>query len=121
MKELHQYQRGVLLSFIFSLAIFVVYVAIGTGVLNTGTEKIVGICWLTIYSLFCIWLRQRIPDGQRVGRLKRPIMHWVLLGIALIYFNIVKPSDFQFLYPIINIGFMLFTLFSADAHWDFKK
>lgn len=118
---LHQYQTGVLISFVLSLAIFVVYIALDNDTITASTEKIIGVCWLVLYSIFCLWLRQRIPDGQRVGGLKRPIIHWVLLGIALVYFNIVKPSDFQFLYPIINIGFVLFTLFSADAHWDFRK
>ena len=118
---LHQYQNGILISFVLSLAIFVVYIALSNGMITTTLEKTVGICWLVLYTSFCLWLRRRIPDRKRIGGLKRPIVHWVLLGISLIYFNIVRPSDFQFLYPIINIGFVLFALFSADAHWDFRK
>lgn len=77
--------------------------------------------WIVAYTAYGLWLRSRIPDQARVDGLQRPILHWVLLGIAIVYFNVVRPSDFQFLYPIINLGFIVFTLFSADAHWDFRK
>ncbi len=118
---LHQYQRGVLWSFVLSLAIFVVYISGGANALNIGTEKIIGAIWLAVYTSYCFDLRGKVPPRDNVSTTKFPILHWVLLGILLVYGNVVKPSDFQFLFPIINLGFIIFALFSADAHWDFKK
>ncbi len=118
---LHQYQRGVLFSFIISLVIFVLYISLAGGKLTPNLEQILGGIWLTMYGMYCFLLRRKIPDTTRVGGLERPIVHWVLLGIGLVYFNVVKPNDFRFLYPIINLGFIVFALFSADAHWDFRK
>lgn len=119
--RLSQYRHQVLLSFILSLAGFVVYVVMRPSFISTDIEERVGIVWLGLYTLYCLYLRSQVPTRDMVGAYKFPIIHWVLLGIALVYFNIVRPSEFQGLYPIINIGFVMFTIFSADAHWDFKK
>lgn len=119
--ELHRYQRGVIFSFVLSLVVFVLYVATVPNKIGSNLEQVLGGVWLVLYTSYCFKLRTRVPDKDEINEHKRPILHWVLLGIALIYFNIVKPNEFQSLYPIVNLGFVLFTLFSADAHWDFKK
>lgn len=120
MAPLHRYQRGVLLSFILSLVVFVLYVAAVPNKFSSTVEMYCGITWLIAYTSFCLILRSKISDNARVNGLKRPFIHWIILGLMMIYFNIVRPSDFQFLYPIINIGFVIFTLFSTDSHWDFR-
>lgn len=118
--ELHRYQRGVIFSFVISLAIFVLYVSL-LPQLNPQWEQTAGLVWLALFSLYCLYLRSRVPAKDGVNEHKRPLLHWVILGMTLLYFNVVKPSEFQFLFPIVNLGFILFTLFSADAHWDFQK
>jgi len=118
---LHNYQRGIITGFIVSLAIFVLYISLQLPGATLAMEKTVGTIWLILYTLYCFHLRAKVDDRTNISAYKFPIIHWVLLGVTMIYFNVVKPSEFQFLYPIVNIGFIIFTLFSADAHWDFKK
>lgn len=118
---LHNYQRGILVSFVVSLVIFVLYISLQLPNISVAAEKTVGTVWLVLYTLYCFNLRTKVEDKKKIGAYKFPLVHWALLGVAMIYFNVVKPSEFQFLYPIVNIGFIIFTLFSADAHWDFKK
>ena len=117
---LYNYQRGVLSSFVISLVLFVVYITLNLGI-SIQPEKTIGVVWIVLYTLYCFYLRSKVEDKNQISAYKFPIIHWVLLGCVLVYSNVVKPNDFQFLYPIINVGFIVFTLFSADAHWDFKK
>ena len=118
---LHNYQRGVLISFVVSLVIFVLYISLQLPGVTIAMEKTIGAAWLTLYTLYCFQLRAKVADKENISAYKFPLIHWALLGITMIYVNVVRPSDFQFLYPIVNIGFIIFTLFSADAHWDFKR
>ncbi len=118
---LHHYRRGVLTNFILSLAVFVAYIALTPNLISSGTQKIVGVVWLFLYSAHCLYLRSQVPERDTISNYRFPIFHWVVLGLVLVYSNVVKPSEFQNLFPIINTGFILFALFSADAHWDFKK
>lgn len=118
---LHTYQRGVLMSFVSSLVIFVLYISLQIPGMSPSVEKGIGILWLLLYGAYCLYLRSKVPNKEAINTYAFPLVHWVLLGISMLYFNVVKPTDFQFLYPIINSGFIIFTIFSADAHWDFKK
>ena len=109
------------MSFVLSLVIFVLYISLQLPGVTIVMEKTIGVVWLVLYTLYCFHLRAKVADKENISAYKFPLIHWALLGVTMIYFNVVKPSDFQFLYPVINIGFIIFTLFSADAHWDFKK
>lgn len=109
------------MSFVVSLVIFVLYISLQLPGVNATVEKTMGAIWLVLYTVYCFYLRNKVADKTKLAAYKFPIIHWALLGVAMIYFNVVRPSEFQFLYPLINIGFIIFTLFSADAHWDFKK
>ncbi len=118
---LHNYQRGIIFGFVLSLVFFVLYISLQLPIINKTTAQIIGSLWLIIYVSYGFNLRAKVPNKDSISTYKFPIIHWSLLGVALLYFNVVKPSEFQFFYPIINLGFIIFTLFSADAHWDFKK
>ncbi len=109
------------MSFVVSLVIFVLYISLQLPGVTIAMEKTTGITWLVLYTLYCFHLRNKVEDKENISAYKFPLIHWTLLGVTMIYFNMVRPSDFQFLFPIVNIGFIIFTLFSADAHWDFKK
>ena len=73
--------------------------------------------WTIVYTLSCLWLRSNVPPGDQIAPLKRPLVHWVLLGILLIAYQTV-PTDLSRLYSF-DIPFIVFTLFMADAYWDF--
>ncbi len=79
------------------------------------------ILWSLGYTGYCLRLRDSIGPSERISPLKRPIGHWVILGIALIYLNVLETAEAQRLYPAINFSFIIFTLFLSDSYWDFKK
>lgn len=77
--------------------------------------------WSIGYTGYCLKLRDHIAADERLSPLKRPIAHWVALGIIIIYLNVIETSEAQRLYPAINFSFIIFTLFLSDSYWDFKK
>src|SRR3989344_1338703 len=93
---LHNYQRGILMSFVLSLVIFVLYISLQLSWMTLVVERTVGAVWLVLYTLYCFHLRNKVEDKEKISAYKFPLVHWALLGVAMIYFNAVKPSDFQF-------------------------
>lgn len=73
--------------------------------------------WTTLYILWCLRIRNQIPAGERISPLKRPLGHWMLLGIALIAYQL-EPVNLARYYSV-DIPFAVFTLFLADSYWDF--
>ena len=73
--------------------------------------------WTAIYTLWCLRLRTHIPTKERISPLKRPIIHWMLLGIAIIMYQL-EPVNLTRFYSI-DITFIVFTIFLADSYWDF--
>lgn len=73
--------------------------------------------WTLIYISWGLKLRGRIPKGERISPLKRPIMHWILLGIAIIAYQL-EPINLERYYSF-DLTFIVFTLFLADSYWDF--
>ena len=123
LNPLHHYQLGVIFLFIFSFGLFIPYLVLLD--LYEVDQKIWGwyfiIPWTILYTLYCLYLRGKIPSGERVSALKRPIGHWAVLGVMIVYLNIIKNSEFQTIYPAFNFAFILFSLFIADSYWDFRK
>lgn len=73
--------------------------------------------WTLIYTAWGLKLRGRIPKGERISPLKRPIVHWILLGIAIIAYQL-EPINLERYYSF-DLTFIVFTLFLADSYWDF--
>jgi len=75
--------------------------------------------WMIFFTLYSLYQRSKISPEERVSPLKRPIAHWVLLGISLIAFH-MQPIDYERMYGI-DIAFIIFSLFLADSYWDFRN
>lgn len=74
--------------------------------------------WVTFYVLYSLKTRKTITKYEQINPLKRPVVHWVLLGISLIVLHQqpADPTDLQSL----DLMFGIFSLFLADSYWDFK-
>ncbi len=77
--------------------------------------------FLIFYTVYCLKERSKIGPEERVSPLKRPIGHWVLLGIMLIAFHLQPQDDYLEKIQALNIAFAVFSLFLADGYWDFEK
>ncbi len=75
--------------------------------------------WAVFYSFYCLYQRAKISRPEMRNPLKRPIIHWTLLGIAVILVH-SQPVDINNIYAL-DLGFTIFTIFLADSYWDFKK
>lgn len=73
--------------------------------------------WTLIFTAYGLKLRGRIPKGERISPLKLPMVHWILLGIAIIAYQI-EPVNLERYYSF-DLTFIVFTLFLADSYWDF--
>lgn len=75
--------------------------------------------WMLIYVGYSLKFRNSIPKQEHIAPLKRPIIHWVLFGLILIFFHI-DQAQLTTLYSL-DLAFLVFTLFLADSYWDFKS
>ncbi len=75
--------------------------------------------WMLFYIVYSLRMRAGIPAREEVKPLKRHIIHWVLLGLTIIFIHL-QPSSLSDLRSF-DYSFMIFTLFLADSYWDFKK
>ncbi|MBU2542800.1 hypothetical protein KJ785_04550 [Patescibacteria group bacterium] len=119
----HHYQIAVIFLFVFGIFLFVpYYLVIDEFNLNMNDYQwYFFIPFLIFFTVYCLKERSKIKPEERVNPMKRPIGHWILLGITLIAFHI-KPQD-NYLEKIqaLDISFAIFSLFLADGYWDFKK
>lgn len=118
---LHRYQLGVLFVYLASFLVFAfafsLFEYIGW---NAGRMLwYVVAFWAVGYTGYCLRLRDAVENSKRISPLKRPIGHWIILGLALVYLHVVQESEAQRLYPSVNASFMIFSLFLADSYWDF--
>ena len=75
--------------------------------------------WIVFYVVYSLAIRKRIKKSERVSPLKRPIGHWVILGVILILLHI-EPTKLENLQSL-DLMFGVFTLFLADSYWAFRK
>ena len=117
----HRYQLEVVLLFVFGFFLFIpYYLALEELGLNLQAWQWYFFWpWMLLYVLYSLNLRRKIKPGERVSPLKRPIGHWVLLGVALIALHL-QPTDLIKLQSL-DLMFGVFSLFMADAYWDFKN
>jgi len=76
--------------------------------------------WMGFYVIYSLWMRSKITEKERIFPLKRPLVHWLLLGIFWFSFFHLRTENLEKSIAI-DISFAIFTLFLADSYWDFKK
>jgi len=117
----HIYQLEIILLFAFGFFLLVPYYLLMRE-LNldmTDAQWYFVLPWLIFYSIYCLRLRSKIPNNERIKPANRHIAHWVLLGILLIIYHL-QPIDYEKMYSV-DIMFMVFSVFLADSYWDFEK
>ena len=119
----HHYQMAVIFLFVFGVFLFVpYYLVVDEFNLNMNDYQwYFFIPFLIFYTVYCLKQRSKIGPEERVSPLKRPIGHWILLGIMLIAFHLQPQDDYLEKIQALNIAFAVFSLFLADGYWDFKK
>jgi len=75
--------------------------------------------WLIFYTIYSLKIRKDIKESERINPLKRPIIHWALLGIVIVLLHL-QPSTLNRLQSV-DLMFVIFSIFLADSYWDFKK
>ena len=75
--------------------------------------------WMLFYTLYSLRMRSKISRQERVAPLKRPMLYWIVLGIALAVMNTSRYA----ITPLLSVDLMyiIFTLNLADSYWDFKS
>ncbi|HCC13946.1 MAG TPA: hypothetical protein DEP63_04315 [Candidatus Magasanikbacteria bacterium] len=115
----HIYQLEVIFLFFIGFCLFFAYFLIMEYYqLDMATAQWYFVApWTAIYTLWCLTLRTNIPKDEQITALKRPIIHWMLLGIMLLAYQL-EPINLERLYSF-DITFFVFTIFLADSYWDF--
>ena len=117
----HIYQLEVIFLFVFGFFLIIPYYLIIQQLkldLSNWQWYFV-IPWMIFYCFYSLKQRAKIPSSERVSPLKRPIGHWVLLGIILLAYHL-QPIDYEKMYSL-DIAFLIFSIFLADSYWDFEK
>ena len=117
----HHYQMAVIFLFICGFFLFFpFYIFIETYKLDISEwQWYFFIPWMIFYIAYCFKQRGKIGPGERIEPMKRPIMHWILLGITLLAMSL-QPNDLEKM-SSLNFSFIIFSMFVADGYWDFKK
>ena len=118
----HHYQMSVILTYILSFLLFVPFYFIldDKGVDKNIWQWLFFIPWLIVYTFYNLKQRTKIKNNERTKPLKRPILHWVILGLAII-FLLSQPINLSGRLITLDYSFIIFTLFVADGYWDFKN
>ena len=117
----HRYQLEVIFLFTFGLLLFLpFYLAINEFDMDLQKWQWVFFWpWMLFYGIYSLNMRKKIKPEERISPLKRPIAHWVLLGLAIIFFQI-QPHTVEHIYSL-DLMFFIFSLFLADSYWDFNS
>jgi|SRR3989338_4449854 len=117
----HKYQLEVVLLFVFGFFLYIPYhLLLDELQLETQTWQWYFFWpWMIFYVLYTFNTRRKIKPSERIAPLKRPIGHWVLLGVALTALHL-EPGDLRQLQSL-DLMFAVFSLFLADSYWDFTN
>ena len=118
----HHYQMSVVLWFILYFVLFITYfVYTDKYNLDINTYQwYFFIPFIIFYTLHNLKLRNKISPEERVDPLKRPIMHWIILGISSITLY-SESINLEYRPESLIIAFIIFTFFAADGYWDFNE
>ena len=117
----HRYQLEVIFLFTFGLFLFLpFYLTINEFEMDMQKwQWAFFFPWMLFYGIYSLNMRKKIKPEERIDPLKRPIAHWVLLGLAIVFFQI-QPQTLNHIYSL-DLMFFIFSLFLADSYWDFTK
>lgn len=117
----HRYQLEVIFLFAAGIFLFVpYYTLIQEYQLDMQTwQWYFFFPWMAFYIIYSLKTRAKIPKGEEKSPLKRPIVHWVLLGIGIILLEL-QPTDLGKLRSI-DLAFVILSIFVADGYWDFRR
>jgi energy-coupling factor transporter transmembrane protein EcfT len=117
---LHHYQIGAIFLFVFGFFLFFpFYLFVEKSNLNIlDWQWYFFWPWMLFYIIYCLAMRAKIPKEELRNPLKRPIGHWVLLGLTTLAIYL-QPTNLHNL-QAINLAFIILTIFVADGYWDFK-
>ncbi len=117
----HHYQMACIFLFIFGFFFFFPYYIIMSEYnLDMQTYQwYFFIPWMLFYIIYCLKERIKIGEEERVGPMKRPIIHWIILGLSIVYMA-TQSNDLEKLQSLYY-AFIIFSLFVADGYWDFRK
>ena len=118
----HRYQLEVIFLFVFGFFLFFpYYILVEELMLDMQVwQWYFFFPWMGFYVVYSLWVRNRIPASERNRPLKRPIVHWLLLGIFWLCFFHIQPVDLE-KSRAIDYAFAIFTFFLADSYWDFHE
>jgi hypothetical protein len=117
----HHYQFSVIFLFIFGFFLFFPYYLLMQEFnLNIHLwQWFFFVPWMIFYIYYSLKQRSKIPPQEQKNPLVRPIGHWVLLGLSIV-FLMYQPSDLRDM-DSINIAFIILSLFVADGYWDYRN
>lgn len=117
----HHYQLTVIFLFIFGFFLFFpFYLIIKNFALDGQTwQWYFFFPWMIFYIIYCLKQRNKIGPEEQISPLKRPIMHWILLGLSILILQL-QPNDLKNYYTV-DYAFIIFSIFLADGYWDFRK
>jgi hypothetical protein len=120
LKPHHKYQLEVIFLFVAGFFLFFPYYYLVENIYFLNMDVLQWyffLPWIIFYTLYSLKTRASVPKQERVSPLKRPIAHWVLLGIAIVALQ-TKNYHITPLYSL-DIMYIVFSLFLADSYWDF--
>ncbi len=117
----HHYQLTTIFLFVFGFFLFFPFY---TFIDELGLDKnkwqwYFFIPWMAFYIFYCLKQRAKILPDELVSPIKRPLGHWLLLGLSILMMQL-QPNDLKHLYSA-DYAFVIFSIFLADGYWDFKK
>lgn len=117
----HRYQLEIVLFFASGLFLFVPFVLLiqTYGLSMQQWQWAFFWPWMLLYIGYSLTFRNKIPKEEQILPLKRPIGHWVLLGLVVIFLHIDQATLTTL--RSLDLAFLIFTLFLADSYWDFNK
>jgi hypothetical protein len=117
----HKYQLEVIFLFIAGFFLFFpFYYILEMYHLNQQAwQWVFFVPWMAFYAVYSLRTRASIPPEERINPLKRPLVHWILLGLSIVFLH-MQPTKLDHMVSI-DIAFSIFSLFLADSYWDFTE
>ncbi len=116
----HRYQLEVILLFAIGIFLFIPYYLF-MDEFNLNMDRwqwYFFVPWIVFYAIYSLNMRSQTKPEEAITPLKRPIVHWALLGILIIFFHL--QTNGAVLLRSVDIMFAIATVFLADSYWDFK-
>ena len=117
----HQYQLEIIFLYVVGIFLFIPYYLILEEFQLNKLEYQWYFFWpfMIFYSVYSLYTRNKITDEEKVNPRKRHMLHWVLIGLIIIFIQ-TQPTNLARMQSL-DLSFLIFSLFLADSYWNFKK